>query len=54
MGQLKHYNWDHFSASYQVVHAAIYILDCITYNKVERFYKERCFYFTRACVEINI
>jgi hypothetical protein len=38
--RLKHYDWDHLSASYQVVHAAIYVLDCITHNKVERFYKK--------------
>jgi hypothetical protein len=38
--QLKHYNWNHLSALYRVLHAAIYVLDCITHSKVERFYKK--------------
>jgi len=37
---LKHYDWDHLSASYRVVYAAIYILDRITHEEVERFYKK--------------
>jgi hypothetical protein len=40
MEQLKHCDWDHLSALYRVVHAAIYVLDRITHNKVERFYKK--------------
>jgi hypothetical protein len=38
--QLKHYDWDRLSTLYRVVHAAIYILDCITHDNVERFYKK--------------
>jgi transposase len=38
--RLKHYDWDHLSASYRVVHAAIYVLDRITHEEVERFYEK--------------
>ncbi len=40
MQRLKHYDWDHLSASYRVVHTAIYVLDCITHDEVERFYEK--------------
>ena len=43
--RLKHYDWDHLHRSYRVVRVAIYILDCITHGKVERFY-ERSGVFT--------
>ncbi len=39
MEQLKHYNWDHLSVLYWVIHAAICVLDCIAHNEVERFYE---------------
>ena len=38
--RLKHYDWDHLSALYRVVHAAIYVLDRITHEEVERFYEK--------------
>ncbi len=38
--RLKHYDWDHLSASYRAVHAAIYVLDRITHEEVERFYEK--------------
>ena len=37
---LKHYDWNHLHGLYCVVHAAIYILDCITHEEVERFYRK--------------
>ena len=34
------FDWDHLHGSYHFVHAAIYILDRITHEEVERFYRE--------------